>query len=164
MLKRWRIRRKLNELAKLCVELELVEDRLRDRVARLGAPLVPQPARELGVAVVRVEHTPDDQLRSDGPVPAVLLEAEHHVVAAGAPQPVEVGAHPERDRAAAVAAVLAADAEAQVLAVADRREVAQLAAGREQCDAGIAEPERRELRELLREFERERHAARDDRI
>ena len=71
-----------------------------------------------------------------------------------APEPVELRAEPEGDRAARVGAV-AADAEAQVLPLAHGREVAELAARREQRHVRIAEPERRELRELLAELERE---------
>ena len=120
MLKRWREKRKLLELAKLLAELdeyaaaplgrdgqrrglreerlealrleqaapdaarevELVEDLLCDGVSLLRAPLLAQPARQLLVAVVRVEDAPDDELRRDGSVPAVLLEAEDDVVPA----------------------------------------------------------------------------------
>src|SRR5258708_9364889 len=145
-------------------ERELVEDRLRDGIARLFAPLRAQPGRELAVAIVAVEDAADDELRRDRPVPAVLLQPERDVPAADAAQTVDVRAHAERDRTAAVASVLDAHAEAQMLAVADRREVAQLAARREQHYAGIAEPERRQLPELFGELERQRDATRHDRI
>ena len=56
---------------------------------------------------------------------------------------VELAAHAERDRRAGVAAALP-HAEAQVLAVADGRELGELAAVDEQRHAGVAEPERRE--------------------
>ena len=64
-----------------------------------------------------------------------------------AAQPVELPAEPERDRAARVAPVLA-DAEAQVLAVADGRGVDGLAARDEQRHVGVAEAERRQPLEL----------------
>ena len=75
-------------------------------------------------------------------------------------QPLELAAEPERDRAARVAPVLA-DAEAQVLALADRRGADRLAAGDEQRHVGIAEPERRELLELAGELERQRRRGND---
>ena len=85
----------------------------------------------------------------DGAVPAVLLQPERDVVAARPAGTVELPAEAERDRAARVGAV-AADAEAQMLALADRRELAELAAGGEQRHLRVAEPERREPRELAR--------------
>ena len=54
-----------------------------------------------------------------------------------------------------------ADAEAEVLALAHRRQVVQLAAGDQQVDAGVAEPERREPAQLGAEAERERRAGND---
>src|SRR5580765_1236221 len=96
-----------------------------------GLPLLAQPARELVVAIVRVEHAANDELRRDGAVPTVLLEAEDDVVAADSAETVELRALPERDRAAGVATVLAAHAELEVLAVPDRREITQLARWRQ---------------------------------
>src|SRR5256885_12676874 len=99
----------------------LSEDCRGGRVASLGRlpPLVLEPFAQLCVAVVAVEDLAHVQLRRDGAVPLVRLELERDVVAANAPQPVELGAEPERDRAAGVASVVA-DAEAEVLPVADR--------------------------------------------
>src|SRR5581483_6441948 len=77
------------------------------------------------------------------------------------PVDVESRSDAERDRAAGVGAV-ATHAEAQMLALADRGEVAELAAGREQGHLGIAEPERRQLRELRAQVEREPRPARHD--
>ena len=51
-----------------------------------------------------------------------------------------------------------------MLALADRRELAELAARREQRDLRIAEPERREPRELRAQVERQARAARHDRV
>ena len=47
------------------------------------------------------------------------------------------------------------DAEPQVLAVADGREIGEVAAVDEEQHAGVREPERRELAELGAEVERE---------
>ena len=55
-------------------------------------------------------------------------------------------------------------AEAQVLAIAHRREVAELASGRKQCHLRVAEPERCETAQLLAEVERQLRAARQDRV
>ena len=73
----------------------------------------------------------------------VLLEPERDVVAADAAEAVELRSLAERNRATRVEPV-AADAEAQVLAVADGREIGNLARRRKQRDLRIAEPERRE--------------------
>ena len=81
----------------------------------------PASARaQLLVAVRRVEEPAHDELRRDRPVPAVLLQPAGDVEAALRAQPVELRALAERDRAAGVAAVLA-DAEAEVLPLADGR-------------------------------------------
>src|SRR5436190_12000691 len=104
------------------LDVELVEDRLRLRIPRLRLPLGSQPRVDVVEAVVRVEHTPDDQLRRNCSVPAVLLQPERDVVATHAPVAVELRALPEGDRAAGIAAV-AMDAETQVLALADRDQI-----------------------------------------
>src|SRR4029077_17414352 len=83
---------------------------------------------------------------------------------ADAAQAVEVRSLTERDRAAGVAAVLAAHTELQMLAVSHRAEVAPLAGRSEQRHAGIPQAERGELAQLLGELERQRQAARDDRV
>ena len=51
-----------------------------------------------------------------------------------------------------------------MLALADGREVAQLAALGEQRHLGVAHPERRELGELLAQFERRHRLRRQDRV
>src|SRR5947208_608662 len=79
--------------------------------------------------------------------PAVLRQAEGDVVASAVAIRLEPAARAELDRRARIAA-FAPDAEAQMLALADRADVPKLAAGREQRDLGIAETERRELCEL----------------
>ena len=123
------------------------------------APQLLEPRRAArSYAVGRVEEPPHDELRRDGAVPAVLLQPEDEVVARLAPEPVELRAEAERDRAAGVAAVLA-HAEAQVLALPDRRGLDGLAAGDEQGHVGVAEPERRQPVELLRQVERQRRRA-----
>ena len=75
---------------------------------------------------------------------------------------VELRALPERDRGAAVAALLA-DAEAEVLPLADGAARRRLDARDEQRRLRVAEPERGEAVELLGEVERQR-ARRDDRV
>ena len=113
-----------------------------------------QPLALGQVALVGLEHLAHVQLRGDGAVPLVRLEPERDVVCAGAAEAVEAAADPERDRAARVAPVLA-DAELEVLALPHCGEVDELAAGEEQRHVRVAEPERRELRELGAEAERE---------
>ena len=82
---------------------------------------------------------------------------------ASARKRVEALSLAERDRAAGVSP-LAADAKAEVLPLADCCELGEPAAGREQRRGRVAEPERREPRELAAEVERERRVARDDRV
>ena len=96
---------------------------------------------QLVVGARGVEHAPHDELWSHGAVPAVLLQPEGDVEVRLALQALELAAEPERDRAARVASVLA-DAEAEVLALADRRGADRLAAGDEQRHVGVAEAER----------------------
>src|SRR5579885_2659109 len=145
-------------------ELELLEHGagLRAPPALAAPPLPGEPRAELGVALVRGEDPADDELRRDRPVPAVLLQAEGDVVAADAPEAVELRPEAERDRRAGVAASLA-DAEAQVPAVPDRAELAQLAVVDEQRHPRVAEPERGEPRQLLAERQAELGAG-DDRV
>src|SRR6266511_3475113 len=119
--------------------LELVEH-ARDLARRL-LPLALEAGDEGAVRVGRVEHPLDDELRRNGPVPVVLLQAEDDVVAARSPEAVELPAHAEGDRTAAILAVLGADAEAQMLSVADRREVDHFARRREQRHVRVPEPE-----------------------
>src|SRR4051812_18140252 len=78
-------------------ELELGEHR-----ARVGAPpgvaalpLVAEPAAQLVEALARVEDAAHDELRRDGAVPPVLLQAERDVVAARPPEAVELAAGAE---------------------------------------------------------------------
>src|SRR5207248_2059597 len=107
---------------------------------------------QLAVAWLAVEDAPDHELRRDRAVPMVLLEPEGDVEPQFPPEAIELAAEPESDRAPRVArAVL--DPEAEMLAVAERGDFAELAAGREQCDPGIAEPERSEARQLRAEVE-----------
>src|SRR4051794_37394349 len=142
------------------LDLELVEDRLCLAVAQRGAPLLAQPRVHLVEAIVGVEDAPHQQLWRDGAVPVVLLEAERHVVAAFPPEAVELRALTERDRTSRIAAV-ALHAKAQVLAFADGRQLTELAAGCQQRDVGVREPERPKLSQLLAELERELRPARE---
>ena len=73
----------------------------------------------------------------------VLLQAKRDVVTSVASVAIELGSLSERDGAAGVAAV-SMDTEAEMLPVADGRELAELAARREQRDIGIGQTERRE--------------------
>src|SRR5439155_25731180 len=102
------------------VEGKLLEDRGRRCVTPVGLfpPFGLQPLAQLRVAVVAVEDLANVQLRRDGAVPLVLLESEGDVIAADVAKPVELGAEAEGDRAARVAPVVA-DAEAQMLPLAD---------------------------------------------
>src|SRR5262249_8643817 len=81
-----------------CFDLELVEDRLRDGITRRGIPLLAQPPIERVEPVVRVEYAPDDELRGDGAVPVVLLEAERDVVPSDTAQAVQLRSLPEGNR------------------------------------------------------------------
>src|SRR2546426_7617240 len=69
-------------------ETELVEDRLRGRLALTGAPLRTQPRVEFLEAVVRIEDSAHDELWRDGAVPVVLLQPERDVVATDLPEAV----------------------------------------------------------------------------
>src|SRR3954469_6097473 len=141
------------------LDVELVEDRLRLRIARaVRLPLHAQPLVDLVEAVVRIEDAAHDELRRDRAVPAVLLQPERDVVSTHAAITVELRPVSERDRAAGIAAV-ALYAETEVLAVAPRRQLAELAARRQQRHVRIAEPERSEPAQLLAEVEREPRAA-----
>ncbi len=127
-----------------------------------AAPFGGEPGAELVVALVGVEDPAHDELGGDRSVPAVLLEPEGDVVVVEAAVAVDLGADPERDRGACVAAALA-HAEAEVLAFADGVEPVELAVVDEERDAGVAETERRELGELLAERKPELGSA-DDRV
>src|SRR4051794_25764054 len=137
-------------------DLELREDRARlgrpCRLARL--PLPGEPLAQLVEAVDRVEDAADDELRRADAVPPVLAEPERDVVARLAPEAVELRAEAERDRLAGVASAVA-HAEPEVLPVADRRGLCDLATVDEQRHPRIAEAERREPRELAAEAERQ---------
>src|SRR5205085_625732 len=115
-------------------------------------PLVFEQAAMIAVTIVGVEDAPDDELRRDRAVPVVLLEPEGEVVAAHAPIAVELRPEAEGDRATGVALTVA-DAEAQMLALADRGQLAQLAAGEEQRHVRVPEPERRQARQLRGQLE-----------
>ena len=104
-------------------QLELREDRARRRAStrpRRARHSLREPAAQLLVALGRVEDPAHDELRRDGAVPAVLLRAGTRRRSARAAEAVDLRAAAERDRRAGVAAALA-DAEAEVLAVADGR-------------------------------------------
>src|SRR5262249_2710050 len=146
------------------LDVELVEDLPRERRARaVRRPLRAEPLVQLVEPVVRVEDAAHDELRRDGAVPTVLVQAERDVVAPYSAEAVQLRPLPECNRAAGVAPV-ALHAEAEMLAVADRRQVAELAARREQRHVGIAEPERREQAQLLAEIQGELRAAREHRV
>src|SRR5262249_49768781 len=100
------------------------------------------------------------ELRRDGSVPLVRLEPEGDVVAPDLAQTVEPRTEAERDRAARVPPVLA-DAEAEVLALADGRELRQLAAGQQQRHVRVAEAEGRQPGELGAQVESQLRAVRE---
>src|SRR5262249_52702057 len=83
----------------------------------------------------------------DGAVPLVGLEPEYEVVAPRLPEAVELRAQAEGDRAPRVTSPVA-HAEAQVLAVADRGQVAELAGRQQQRHRRVGEAEGRQAREL----------------
>src|SRR6266545_2292594 len=145
------------------LDLQLVEDRLRLRLAGLQLPLRAQPAVQLVEPIVGVEDAAHDELRCDRAVPVVLLEPEGDVVATDAPVAIQARPLPERDRAAGVATV-AVDTKTEVLPVAHRREIAELAARCEQRHVRVAEPERRKSTQLLAQVERELCVTRKDRV
>ena len=93
----------------------------------------------------------------------VLLQAERHVVASGAPVAVELRPLSKGDRASRVSAV-SVHAETEMLPVSHRRELTELAARRQQCHIGIREAERRERAQLFAELERELRTAGQDGI
>ena len=145
------------------LDFELVEDRLRLRIAPFGLPLRAEPGVQLLEAVVGVEDAAHDELRRDRSVPVVLLQPERDVITAHATEAVELRALAECDRTTRVASV-ALHAEAQMLSVTDRCELAELATRRKQRDLGVREPEGRQLTKLLAEIERELRTARQHRI
>src|SRR6185437_1550900 len=142
------------------LDLELVEDRLGLAVARRCVPLLAQPRVYLVETIVGVEDPADQQLWRDGAVPVVLLQAERHVVAAFPPEAVELRALTECNRTSRVATV-ALHTKAQMLAFTDGRQLTELAAGCEQRNVGIGEPERGKLSQLFAELERELRATRE---
>src|SRR6476661_4836730 len=142
------------------LDLELVEDRLCLAAARRRMPVLAQPRVHLVETIVGVEEAADQELWRDGAVPVVLLQAERHVVAAFPPEAVELRALAECDRASCIATV-ALHAKAQMLAFTDGRQLTKLAAGCEQRDVGVREPERRKLSQLFAELERELRTARE---
>src|SRR5439155_9252703 len=118
----------------------LLETELREDATRVGrpgsrprAPELAQRRTQLLVPVGRVEDPPNDELRGDGSVPAVLLESACDVEAADRPEAVELRSLSERNRAASVTPVLA-DPEAHVLAVTHERRLHRFAGGNEQSD------------------------------
>src|SRR5436190_5679001 len=142
-------------------QLELLEDLLRVPVTRLGGPLRLQPRVELIEAIVGIEDAADHELRRDRSVPVVLLQAEGDVVPSFTPVAVELRPLAEGNRTPRVASV-PLHPEAQVLAVADRRQLTELTARCQQRDVGICKAERRQRAQLLAELERELRAARKD--
>ena len=82
----------------------------------------------------------------------VLLEPEGDVESFLLSKTVELAAKAERDRTARIAGAVL-DPEAQMLAVSNGGDVAELAACHEQDDAGISKPERRQARELRAEIQ-----------
>ena len=142
------------------LDLELVEDRLSLRVARLRLPLRTQPCIDLVEAVVGVEDTADDELRRHGPVPVVFLQTECDVVTSRASVAVELGPLAEGDRASRIPAV-SVHAEAEMLSVADRGQLTELAARSEQRDVGISQTERRESAQFFAELQRELRTTRE---
>src|SRR5206468_2136066 len=133
-------------------EPELLEHRPRRRAPAVGAgtPLGRHRRAELAVALGRLEDPADDELRRGRPVPGVRLEAEGDVIGADLPPAVELRPEPEGD-CAACGAVLVAGAEAEVLALPHRLQVAELTAGDEERHARIAETEGRQPAELVGE-------------
>src|SRR5438132_6307362 len=143
-------------------ELKLREDRRCIRRQHLGpfAPEAGQPVAQLAVAGLAVEDSLDHELRGDGAVPVVLLEPEGDVEPELLPEAVDLPAEAERDRAAGVTGAVL-DPKAKMLAVTDCGDLAELAAGHEQGHAGVAEPERRQARELGAQAQRQLCAVRE---
>src|SRR5581483_8589574 len=131
-------------------------------LARSCPPLGCELGAQRAVAIGRLEGPPDHELRRRGAVPGVLREPEGDVVLSHPPVAVEMRAETEGDRAAGGTAAVE-HAEAQVLALPYRLQVAQLAACDEQRHAWVAEAEGCEPLELGGELERERPAW-DDRV
>jgi len=125
------------------LELELVEDRLRLRIALGGLPLCAQPCVHLGETIIRIENAAHHELRRDRAVPLIGLQTEGDVVLSRAPVPIELRSLAERDRPAGIVTVVMYP-EAKVSTLADGRKVTELATRRQQRNVGIAEPEGRE--------------------
>ena len=107
-----------------------------------------------------LEDLTNDELRRDGAVPAVLLQAEEDVVAHFAPRAIGVASEAERDRGAG-GPVTMAHAEAQVLPVSRLGDVGEIARREEEGHPWVAEAERREVSELRGELERQLLAGND---
>src|SRR2546427_7663475 len=101
------------------LDLELVEDRLRLGVTRLRLPLRAQPLVDLVEAIVGVEDPAHHELWRHRAVPVVLLQAERHVIAGGAPVAVELRPLTKGDRASRVSAV-SVHAETEMLPLSHR--------------------------------------------
>ena len=139
------------------LEAELRGDRLAVGAEVVRAPLAREALAQLQVAVGRVEDAPDDELRRRRPVPACSPAAGTRGRSA---RPAGSGRAARRGRRRSPCPPGGSgrwpDAEAEVLPLADRGQVAELAAGDEEVDARVAEPERGEPAELGAERERER--------
>ncbi len=101
---------------RLARQLELAEHgtglRSPGRLAR--PPLRRESVAQLQIAGRCLEEPPYDELRRDGPVPAVRLQPERDVLALGTAQTVELASLPERDPAGAHP--VRRDGELQVIA------------------------------------------------
>src|SRR5262249_33642119 len=143
-----------------CLDVELVEDRLRLGIAAaVCKPLRTQPFVELVEAIVGIEDATHDELRRDRAVPMVLLQAEGDVVPSDTAGTVELGSLAERNRSARVTPVTL-QTETQMLSVTDRCQFAELAPRRKQRHVRVAEAERRKPPQLLAQLERQLRAAR----
>src|SRR5581483_2945889 len=144
---------------------QLGEDLGRDGIAGgvTLAVLADEPLAQLVEPLRGGKDAANDELRRHGPVPAVLREPERDIPPPLLPVDVEARTAAERDRRTRVGAVTP-HAETQMLPLPDRRQLAELATGREQGHLRVAETERCEAPELRAEVERQPRAARDDRV
>ena len=108
------------------------------------APLGGEALVQLEVAVGRVEDPPDDELRRGRPVPACSPGGGTRRRSGRRGGSGRAARRGRRRSRCPAGRPRSADAEAEVLALADGVQVGELAAGDEQVDAGVAEPERRE--------------------
>jgi len=134
---------------------------VRPRSAKAGPNVVLAGLTDPSAATEKL-NPPDDELRCDRAVPVVLLQAERDVEQANREQPIELRALTERDCAPCVTSVLA-NTEAKMLALPDGGGSHGLRRRDEQGDVRVAETERRQAPEFLRQVERE-IARRDDRV